>query len=155
MAFPENPSNGDRYKNHVYNSFHQMWERFELDINDLFPVGMVYIQFPGQSKPEDLGWPGTWSNISNEYAGNFFRAEGGVARSFNGGEQDHALEDHNHSLSYGGSIQSANKGWRVIVDDDYDNAYENSNYINHPTFANVANETRPVNRTIRIWKRVS
>lgn len=155
MAFPENPSNGDRYKNHVYNSFHQIWERFELDINDLFPVGMVYIQFPGQSKPEDLGWPGAWSNISNEYAGNFFRAEGGVARSFNSGEQNHALENHTHFLFYGAPIQSRNASWRVIVDDDYGHSYANNNYIGSAADANLANETRPVNRTIRIWKRVS
>ena len=47
-----------------------------------FPVGYVYTQFPQQSAPADLGLPGTWTEITSNYAGRFFRAEGGNAAAF-------------------------------------------------------------------------
>ena len=40
------------------------------------PLGFLYTQFPNQSKPEDL-WPNTkWSEMTSQYSGLFFRAEG-------------------------------------------------------------------------------
>lgn len=46
------------------------------------PIGFTYIQFPGKSAPGTL-WPdATWSNVSSEFAGDFFRAEGGAAAAF-------------------------------------------------------------------------
>lgn len=47
-----------------------------------FPVGYVYTQFPQQSTPSELGLPGTWTEITSNYAGKFFRAEGGNAAAF-------------------------------------------------------------------------
>lgn len=45
------------------------------------PIGFIYIQFPNQSKPEDI-FTGHWSDITPLYAGAFFRAEGGNALPF-------------------------------------------------------------------------
>ena len=56
------------------------------------PLGFIYTQLPNQSKAEDL-WPNTkWSEITSEYSGLFFRAEGGGSESF-------------------GRIQQANQSW--------------------------------------------
>lgn len=47
----------------------------------VMPVGSVYVRFKGQPAPNTL-WGGTWQNISSQYAGEFFRAEGGDAAPF-------------------------------------------------------------------------
>ena len=46
------------------------------------PIGFIYVQLSGQKDPQTL-WPNTqWNNVSPNYAGLFFRAEGGNASSF-------------------------------------------------------------------------
>ncbi len=40
-----------------------------------FPVGFLYIQFPGCVDPVTLNIPGRWANISSRYNGNFIRFE--------------------------------------------------------------------------------
>lgn len=46
----------------------------------IYPVGVIYIQFPQQKSPEEL-FPGmTWEEI--DYDGAFFRASGGNASDF-------------------------------------------------------------------------
>lgn len=54
----------------------------EIAFNAAHPVGEIYIQFPGKSDPQTLYGRGSWDNISNEFAGLFFRAEGGNAGAF-------------------------------------------------------------------------
>lgn len=47
------------------------------------PVGFIYIQLRGQSTPDELfGSSGKWQDISNTYAGEFFRAVGGNSGNF-------------------------------------------------------------------------
>lgn len=71
-----------------------------------WPVGSTYIQFPGKSDPGSLGLPGTWDNVSSEFAGDFFRAEGGNAASFGNGQSDqneshdHHVDNHTHSIDH-------------------------------------------------------
>ena len=60
--------NLDDYADHVFDLCH--------------PIGEIYIRYPGQSSPQDLYERGTWENISDQFAGLFFRAEGGNAESF-------------------------------------------------------------------------
>ena len=46
------------------------------------PIGFIYVQLSAQPEPKTL-WPNTlWENISKNYAGLFFRAEGGQAQQF-------------------------------------------------------------------------
>ena len=59
----------------------------------VMPVGSVYVRFKGQPAPNTL-WGGTWQNISSQYAGEFFRAEGGDAAPF-GQSQAEGLPTHN------------------------------------------------------------
>lgn len=56
--------------------------KFSLpEVPAIVPVGFVYVQFPGQPAP-DAVFGGTWQNISANFAGRFFRAEGGNAAAF-------------------------------------------------------------------------
>lgn len=54
----------------------------EIAFNAAHPIGEIYIQFPGKPDPQTLYGRGSWDNISNEFAGLFFRAEGGNASEF-------------------------------------------------------------------------
>jgi hypothetical protein len=68
--------------------------------NSIFPIGFVYHQFPNKEDPVTLGMYGTWTNISSEFAGDFFRAEGGDAAAFET-HQDDAVLNHTHSTAIG------------------------------------------------------
>lgn len=168
------------------------------------PVGFVYTQFPGETAPGTL-FPGTtWSNISSNFAGKFFRAEGGAASAFGAGAQagqnlshshgaSAAAETTEHSHTIGGSTGNTSVahthqsgmantsagGVRVPTA----NTYALTEYItttgmsgndphSHTLPANTAgrsashthtitvnadggSEVRPVNQTVRIWKRTA
>ena len=110
--------------------------------NNLLAVGIVYVQFPGESTPDTL-FGGTWQNITDQFAGAFFRAEGGNASSFNSGIQDMMIQSHDHSSfwRYAGAGQTGEwgTGWAVA------NGGSPTGGI----------ETRPINYSIRIWKRTA
>ena len=111
------------------------------------PIGATYLQLPSQSAPDDI-FTGTWSNISSSYAGDFFRAEGGNALAFEAGEQDDELRAHTH-----GTVNIKNTtGW-----ENWDSAYygKGDNYGRGTSSSTGGSETRPVNKTIRLWKRIS
>lgn len=133
------------------------------------PVGFNYVQYPGESVPADL-FGGEWENISSQFAGMFFRAEGGNAAEF-GGSQTHALPGIYGTVSF---AQFGSSGGKVIAGVDgaftmgsaysgYSsaNATSTDNFILGFSAANsngiygAANEVRTANSTIRIWKRTA
>lgn len=135
------------------------------------PIGSVYVQFANQPDPTSL-FGGTWSNISNSYAGLFFRAEGGAAAAF-GGSQGGGLPNASGEFKPGGgnyvgpSEASTASGMFSMVYDKDDSTYrasESGGYNTYKFAANLsrsnslygaATEVRPVNSTIRIWKRTA
>src|SRR6056297_2439367 len=104
MAFPTSPSNGQIYKQYVYSSTGGVWNN--IDPEKSYPVGYIYVQYPNTNDPNTLGFYGTWTNVSNDYAGDFFRAEGGNASAFNAGEQLDAMQAHCVRVNAGGSSSS-------------------------------------------------
>lgn len=132
------------------------------------PVGFMYIQFPGETAPSTLFGFGTWTNQSANFAGNFFRAEGGDALAYDGGEQAHSMGTHNHKwYDY---ISNANTGAIYRDNVSYGQSYNSGGSAQNigssadATFpdqwtSNIATaesgETRPVNRTVRIWERTA
>ena len=121
------------------------------------PVGSIYVQFPGQAAPSDL-FGGTWSNVSSSYAGRFFRAEGGSAAAF-GSAQNGGLPDHTHivNIAWGNGGSSSTPMLRGEADNDNLAGYKTfeSNGSNRNALYGAATEVRPVNQTIRIWKRTA
>lgn len=124
------------------------------------PVGAVYVQFSGQTDPTTL-FGGTWENISSQYAGLFFRAEGGSAAAF--GE-----------TQAGGAPNITGTFWRIAyagASGAFYDTEERQTYSNNQAFGGYGNtgfsaansnatygaaeEIRPANSTIRIWKRTA
>lgn len=128
------------------------------------PLGFIYIQFRNQADPNTL-FPGTtWSNVSSTYAGRFFRAEGGSAASF-GSQQAGGLPNIEGSFSIGDGAFLANplgafyKLSGSCFEDPYKalsgsgTAHFSAKYSN-PLYG-ASTEVRPINETVRIWKRVA
>lgn len=146
MALPTSPTDGDIYKDLQYDSSTGTWKRIPLP-----SIGGVYIQRAGMPDPSDRFATTVWSNISSSFAGDFFRHEGLNAATFNGGRQGHAVKTHVHTFAndtFTGDNQRASSGgyrWPL--------SYPQSSAVSGATTDTT--ETRPVNQTIRVWRRVS
>lgn len=128
------------------------------------PVGSVYVQFSGQTDPTTL-FGGTWDNVSSTYAGQFFRSEGGAATAFGSGYQDGGAPNLTGTFyltgGSGGGEQSGvfylhgqNTGYGHGTQGVATNNIIGFSAANSNGFYN-ANEFRPINSTIRIWKRTA
>lgn len=126
------------------------------------PIGAIYVQFAGQTDPTTL-FGGTWENVSATYAGLFFRAEGGAAAAFGSTQTDGAPNitgtvGPGYCNGYGamtgcfyGSGSEIGTGG-----DPHSGYFANINFLasnSNGTYG--ANEVRPINSTIRIWKRTA
>lgn len=178
-----------------------------------FPVGYVYTQFPQQSTPSALGLPGTWTEITSNYAGRFFRAEGGNAAAFGCCQSETnkwwssspskiqgtcraGLPSHCHAYSQDSGVTSCYYCWPYISYGNqfvccvwptwYSTVYKAVEAIGYVSGCNWSpmclvhlpmhlcsltstgsehshvvsltsscNETRPINYSIRIWKRTA
>ena len=155
----------------------------EIAFNAAHPVGEIYIQFPGKEDPQTLYGRGSWDNISNEFAGLFFRAEGGNANAFGGGSQEDKIREikgsrtrwlfdsskngSSYTNGYGvfgsdGDRRSYNYGYGQQSIDGTTHHFEvhfNANDgdpLDNPMAGHADGpEIRPVNTTIRIWQRTA
>lgn len=141
-----------------------------------WPVGSTYVQFPGQSAPSTL-FGGTWSQLFNT-EGVFFRTEGGNASAFGGGIQVQEIRSHGHNAVIGAAGAHSHAIATKVTNRSGNALMSNQNY--HPesghthilnrsdTTEAVSNhthtisvnthggaETRPLNRTIRVWVRTA
>ncbi|XP_074595816.1 uncharacterized protein LOC141850950 [Brevipalpus obovatus] len=123
----------------------------------MIPIGFIYTQLPFQSSPALL-WPwAKWMDITANYSGYFFRAEGNGSAPF-GVAQDDAFRQHQHSIdyininllpsiSYGNGIMSDNHGYKYSHRSSTGNITSLSSQFISDT------ETRPKNFAVRIWIR--
>jgi hypothetical protein len=145
------------------------------------PVGFVYVQFPNCLAPSALGMMGTWSEITSDYAGCFFRANGGNSEAF-GTKQSDLVKSHTHTWSGSAShnhIGGAGffySGFSAIyglaspasvsmgVQAQSGQTFRYFPYTNTVTVSlsgttssnnSTATENRPTNYSIKIWKRIS
>lgn len=149
-------------------------------IGGLSIKGTVYIQFRGQSSPQDL-FGGTWQNISSTYAGRFFRVEGTVSCTYgsttysnaatafntttNNGLQNASLP--NITGQFGSNQDVAPSGAFYLISNQHKNSgtdpYASIIGFNASRSSNVygavaqnnSTATLPIppNETFRIWKR--
>lgn len=122
------------------------------------PIGFVYVQFPGEKSPQELFGCGTWQNVTAQFAGAFFRAEGGNASAFGAGLQDMMIQSHGHSASFNSWVITSGVG-ENRAHGGLSNSYFVTGLASGSPAITVAAtggvETRPANYTIRIWKRTA
>jgi len=131
----------------------------------LLPVGFIYFQLPGKPEPSTM-FVGNWTNVSDQYAGLFFRVEGGNASGFGAGAQDHQNRSHQHSFTqkYGTAYRYTLRSRNSVRGFTSGNSYAEEYYLDESNITqmqatentgNEGGEARPINRTIRIWERTS
>ena len=128
-----------------------------------------YIQWPGMPRPDSLfDFPGyRWAEV--DYNGCFFRAKGAEANSFNSGEQGDAIRNIRGSFLSGRKIGTQEQKEYMQKHttrcfylnlkgvDHYATSTVNIGAATHVTFdasrsVPTAEENRPRNRTIIIWR---
>ena len=122
-------------------------------LNLAWPIGSVYIQFPGRRSPQGL-LPGTWTKLVFS-KGYFFRVEGSGARAFDNVEQLGQVAQHQHVMSVpgAGSIRyGALSGYQANIPFRPFNSTRNTGQVSGTS---AGTENRPINKTVRLWKRSS
>ncbi|CAG2104855.1 unnamed protein product [Medioppia subpectinata] len=81
----------EQYRERLFRDNLRQLDRYQAKIarlqSDLIPIGFTYVQLPGQAEPKTL-WPDyTWLDVTAQYAGSFFRAEGAGSLGFGDGVQ--------------------------------------------------------------------
>ena len=117
-----------------------------------FPIGYVYTQYPTKKSPTELGFAGTWTPF--DYAGDFFRSEGGDASAFESGEQPDVIKNHTHPYTDASPTGSANVGFGPPLISALPTFTSPSRTTSNNT-GGSADETRPKNRTIKLWERTA
>jgi len=139
-------------------------------LNMVYPVGSSYIQFPDCQTPAAIGLPGTWE-AQFETEGIFFRTPGGQASAFESGIQEDAMQrmtgylgkfndyagrHHHPTGAFTGTPAGYGTGIKKGSGDHYTHLNFDSSLSTTPNTAKSDDsETRPRNRTFRIWKRTA
>lgn len=124
-------------------------------------IGKIVVQYPQEDSPDDL-YPCTkWAKLSGPgglYEGTFFRAEGGNAAAYIDKTgvltaQLDAIQEHTHTLQ-NAVISTSGVGNAVGVLATPGVVAKNAE-TNTGTTGRFDVETRPINFTVRIWKRIA
>ena len=140
--------------------------RKEVDIlkTNPVPIGYIYTQFGGQSYPKSI-WPGTeWDNISPQYAGLFFRVEGGKANDFGKTQKEQARSlqvTQGHCSTQSGTCIDNGDHFNVpisVTNHLFSKAFHTGDHGPNGqhglNFKYTTDENRPRNQAMRIWIRV-
>lgn len=140
----------------------------------LCPVmGEKIIQFSGQPTPSELYMATEWENISSQYAGRFFRAEGGDAVAFGNNQAEglpniegditgsYLLSNNDKIINtITGAFSGYHQSWtskRITIGGTYEvggygYVFEASR---SSSIYGASTHVTPLNTTIRIWKRTA
>jgi len=182
IILPKKPSDLPSDQDLFFESLLKVIKELNDDLYNSFPVGFRYMQLPGTPDPNTI-LPGRWENVSDDYAAAFFRVEGSYendagltlsAEEFDGGVQEDQMQQISGNLNdiqpsagigfgressdvdgvfsigeavLANSPVSSYVDGRSIVFDSADSTIQGG--------ARTGSETRPVNYTVRIWKRVA
>ncbi len=136
----------------------------------IYPIGSTYTQYPDCASPNEL-WPDTtWTEL--DFNGAFFRATGGLAQAFDNQtsmqSQETAVnslsasQDYHRHLAYMNSKNEANVSGGLTLTACAGSAANTGNRGSSYTSCakpgitlTGGQETRPMNYTIKIWKRTA
>ena len=127
-----------------------------------FPIGFTYVQLPKDKAPSEL-WPTmTWTDISSEYEGVFFRVVGGGSDSFGMVQHENAprlemvfanieKEIKTKKVFLGDNMTIPLTGWSKALHTGDDGGTSIFTSFKHTDTA----EVRPKNMAIKVYKRTA
>ena len=133
----------------------------QKEISSLIPLGFLYTQLPNQSSPDVL-WPNMkWTEVTQQYAGLFFRAEGSGSLPFG---QTQPSNQSWISDIWTWSQTADNENGRYpfnigLKEGEWTEFFPGAELDGYPMFYGLrfyttSAEVRPKNTAIKIWKRV-
>ena len=130
-----------------------------LKTSSQIPIGFLYTQLAEQSSPQQL-WPSLqWTEVTQQYAGLFFRAEGSGSLPFGQTQQDnapHLVDIKYHYQDYTGQLEGKivnmkTGEWNDVISGDM--FAGSSHKLMHWNMHISEGDVRPKNMAIKIWKR--
>jgi len=117
------------------------------------PIGFIYVQLPSQPEPKSLWANVEWKDVTADYAGLFFRAEGENASPFGVIQEENAPRlIHVKRVEFQPSANEinilSNGALSAIIDSDHTIKTDRG-----LQFTVSGGEVRPRNKAMRIWKR--
>lgn len=137
-------------------------------IQDVIPIGFIYTQLPFQ-KSSEMIWPwAAWQEITSNYSGYFFRAEGGNSEPFGKAQAD-AIIYHQHAVGFGLRFTNMDSDLYFVIEtnvsqplgDPLNRFFIKRNVETMMLIFDETNkeydlrETRPLNYAMKIWIRQS
>lgn len=120
------------------------------------PAGFIYVQLAGQPAPKSL-WPGlNWADVTGQYAGHFFRAEGGGSAPFGQAQSDNAPRIAEIKTTWGpigkfsAQVTMVPNQWSAFFFSGNSGSGDKDAFSIRLT----GGEVRPKNMAIKVWKRV-
>lgn len=130
----------------------------ELEGNPI-PMGFIYTQLPGQTDPSCL-WPQlSFEDVTAEYAGYFFRAQGGTSSAFGAPQEESSprlsavFGEHSYEVRPTLGEVLLRPGWSGNVFAGYEPQSGTGQGWAVMRFKTDAAEVRPKNMAVKIWRR--
>lgn len=126
-------------------------------LSRIIPIGFIYAQLPNQNDPKII-WPQfKWREITNEYAGSFFRAEGGDSAHFGEKQSGNAprlisVKFHANVAYRRDAINMVLNGESPVILTGYEGGSDKTSDC--LSFIMSGGEVRPLNMAFKLWKRV-
>jgi hypothetical protein len=123
------------------------------------PIGFIYVQLPSQPEPKILWSMVGWKDVTSDYAGLFFRAEGGNAAKFGEIQTENSPRITNIKVencpsdrirASAGTIDIVYGKWSKDIFTGTGGDTEVC-----LSFLSSTSEVQPRNKAIRIWKRIN
>ena len=129
-------------------------------MNNVIPIGFIYTQYPNQSSPLDI-WPNTnWTDITDQYSGLFFRAEGKGSQPFGQIQQQsypRISRIRAHGLEVNESVPQYDKEFGhfefEVKQGDWTMVNATNKQLHGVSFFQTNSDNIPINTAIKIWKR--
>ncbi len=121
------------------------------------PIGFIYTQLPDQPDPKTLWSTLEWKEVTSDYAGLFFRAEGKGSATYGQIQEENSprITDLDYQSSNFSNPAKLNPRWSSTVytgDHVTNSSLSDTQY--GLRFMVSSGEVRPRNQAIRIWKRI-
>ena len=132
--------------------------KLDKTIDKLIPLGFLYTQLPNQSTPQQL-WPNMeWTEITQQYAGLFFRAEGSGSDTFGtvqGANYSRLLKLNVRGCDISGYSNCKDQTGILIEEGKWENIHPNIHGLISAIYPYMTTgENRPRNTAIKIFKRI-
>jgi hypothetical protein len=146
----------NRVQQNVIKIIRQMKATEVSILNNIIPIGFIYVEMRGQKAPS-LMWPHfKWEDVSSEYEGLFFRVKGAEAAPF--GVTQNATSPRLTGVQYVSASHECSSDCPILPNNKWSQRMEITPYNGLSSYRSLQfkvsdEEIRPRNEAIRVWKR--